>query len=159
MGLKKNSSVVSILLGVFLAAIAVAEITYVILTGNENIRIFLVSSALGIFVVLGIATLRVVQNDNDVEDTHKTISNVTTKECPDYWTKTWSACNKNYVCSPLYTLPDGTQMKMRPGTGTLDLANYNQESTESRCTAALSPDASFPFTEMVNRCNAHNRVV
>lgn len=159
MGLKEKSSVVSILLGVFLAAVAVAEITYVILTGNDNIRIFLVSSALGIFVVLGLATLRVVQNDNDVEDTHKTISSVLTKECPDYWTKTWSTCNKNYVCSPIYTLPDGTEMKMRNATAALDLANYNQESSESRCTAVLSNDASYPFTDMVNRCNAHNRVV
>eukprot|EP00873_Tetraselmis_striata_P026949 jgi/Tetstr1/447213/TSEL_034650.t1 len=159
MGLKENSSVVSILLGVLLAAIAVAEITFVVLTGNQNIRIFLVSSALGIFVVLGLATLRVVQNDNDIEDAHKAISDVSAKECPDYWTRSWNSCSDNYVCSPVYTLPDGTEMKMRPGTGTLDLANYNQESADSRCETVLNPDASFPFTDMVNRCNARNRVV
>ena len=95
MGLKEKSSVVSILIGVLLAAVAIAQITYVILSGNENIRIFLVGSAMGIFVVLGLTVLRVVQNDNDVEDLHKERATAKAKECPDYWARQWRCGGKD----------------------------------------------------------------
>ena len=152
MGLKENSSVVSILLGVFLAAIAIAEITYVILSGNESIRIFLVGSALGIFVVLGLAVLGVVQNESDIEDAHKDKANTKPTNCPDYWKRKWNCSSKVYECSPTYVLPDGTTMKM-VDSGDEILSDYGSD----KCAAITSENASYPYTEMVNRCNAWTR--
>ena len=156
MGLKENSSVVSILLGVLLAAVAIAQVTYVILSGNENIRIFLVGSAMGIFVVLGLAVLRVVQNDNDIEESHKEKASVKAKQCPDYWKRTWDCDNKNYVCDPEYTLPDGTEMKMAQ-MERLNLVDFNSDPPSTNCDAVLSPNATYAYTEMVNRCSAWSR--
>lgn len=152
MGLKEKSSVVSILLGVFLAAIAIAEITYVILSGNESIRIFLVGSALGIFVVLGLAVLRVIQNENDIEDAHKDKSSTKPSDCPDYWKRKWNCGTKAYECLPGYDLPDGTSMKMVE-TGPKMLSDFGSD----KCADITDENASYPYTEMVNRCNAWTR--
>ena len=156
MGLKEKSSVVSILIGVLLAAVAIAQITYVILSGNENIRIFLVGSAMGIFVVLGLTVLRVVQNENDVEDLHKERASAKAKECPDYWARKWVCGEKTFQCKPEYSLPDGTMMKMSDG-GEFSLADKNMDPASTRCQEYLDPDASYPYTDLVNRCNARAR--
>lgn len=158
MGLKDKSTVVSVLVGVFLAAIAVAQIVYVLLSGNETIRIYLIASSLGIFVVLGVIAVRVMRNDEDVEEQHAALSNTTAKSCPDFWTRRWSPCTKNYLCNPSYTLRDGTQVKMTTDGAELNLAEWNQMgSPAERCTAVLSNSASYPFTDMVNKCNAFTR--
>jgi len=156
MGLKEKSSVVSILIGVLLAAVAIAQITYVILSGNENIRIFLVGSAMGIFVVLGLTVLRVVQNDNDVEDVHKERATAKAKECPDYWAREWRCGEKTFQCKPQFSLPDGTEMRMSQANE-FTLAEYNTETAANRCDDVLSAEASHPYTDLVNRCNARAR--
>lgn len=156
MGLKEKSGVVSILLGVLVAAIAIAQLTYVIISGNESIRIFLVGSAMGMFAVLGLAILRVVENDSDVDEAHKERASTLARDCPDFWRRSWDCNTSSYTCSPTYDLPDGSSMRMREGSD-INLATFNGETPENRCTEVRKGDASFSYTEMINRCNAWSR--
>lgn len=156
MGLKDKSAVVSILLGVLFASIAVSMLAYVALTGNQNLRIYLVTTALGIFVTIGLIVMKILENRKEIEEAHKERAQVIAKGCPNFWSRTWDPCTESYVCSPMYDLPDGTTIKMRPGTqmNDLNLAVYNQEPANTRCNAILSQGATFPFVEMINRCHA-----
>jgi hypothetical protein len=156
MGLKDKSSVVSILLAVLVAAIGIAQVAYVILSGNTNIRIFLIASALGSFVVLAIVAIDVIKNEKDIGETKKELSNPMAKECPDYWTRTWSPCLKTYSCSSKYTLPDGTEMLMTPSEMNMNLNEYNS-AKERNCDLVSGNEASYPFMEMVNRCKAYSQ--
>lgn len=158
MGLKDNSNVVSVLLGVFFAAVAVAQIAYVILSGNTSIRIFLVGSSLGIFVVLGLTILRVVKNDSEVDETHTELSQLKAKNCPDYWTRKWDKCSGNYQCIPQFELPSGETIRMIPAEtgGEMSLSEFNSQPS-TKCTEIRDDAAAYPFTEMVNRCNAKDR--
>jgi uncharacterized membrane protein len=156
MGLKDKSSVVSVLLAVFVAAIAIAQVTYVILTGNTNIRIFLIASAVGSFVVLAVVAIDVIKNEKDIGETKKELSTPKAKDCPEYWTRTWSPCSKSYSCSSKYTLPDGTEMQMTPSEMNINLTDYNQSHT-TNCGLVGGNEATYPFMEMVNRCRANAR--
>lgn len=158
MGLKEKSGTVSVLLGVLLVSVAVAELAFVVVTKNESVRVFLVSSALGIFVVLGMAALRVMKNDNDVDDAHARLATPVATDCPDFWTRTWNKCAGNYDCSPEFTLPDGSKVKMRESMQTLNLASFNSDTSEQKCLDTQGQNASFPFTEMLNRCTAYKRM-
>lgn len=156
MGLKEKSSIVSVILSVFIAAIAIAQVTYVILTGNTNIRIFLIASAIGSFAVLAVVAMHVIQSDKAVGETRKDLATPKAKDCPEYWTRTWSPCKKSYSCSSKYTLPDGTEMLMTPVEANIDLTDYNM-SAVNNCATVQGGDANYPYMEMINRCRAHAR--
>lgn len=156
MGLKDKSSVVSILLAVFVAAVAIAQVTFVILSGNTSIRIFLIASAVGSFIVLAVVAIDVIKNEKDIGETKKELSAPKAKDCPEYWTRTWSPCSKSYSCSSNYTLPDGTEMQMTPSAMNINLSEYN-ESHQTNCSHVDGNEASYPFIEMVNRCRANKQ--